>query len=232
MLEQADLNGSHAIVTKYLEDRDRYQVCPERGSTSSFALKRANLHTADGVLGGIDGELLRTFVLPCFEAPTALILTQVCRSWNEQVSSASAYWKDCCIRFAMKEVFVKTAPNFGQGPSPLPPRSLDQYIAEDFSNKDMRRMLFFAGIDLSECVERSDFRRRIRTLMLLGDPHDNFDWAKKINEWKATCVFSAFAVVSAFHFVTHRHFFIFPAHCVCCLGTGTSFYAETNRGRR
>ena len=85
---------------------------------------------------------------------------------------------------------MKTAPGFGLGASPSPPRSLDQYIAEDFSSKDMRRMLFFAGIDLSECVERSDFRRRIRTLMLLGDPHDNFDWVQKMNEWKATCVFS------------------------------------------
>lgn len=152
----------------------------------ALSLKRENISAVRGVLGQLDPQLLRAYVVPSLDVSTAANLSCVCHSWYRAVNSASTYWRDRCVSFASCCSFVKTAPGYGQRGEP--PRTLKLYVASEHSNRDLRRMLYIAGISHAGLVEKSDFVARVCTHLMLEDdraPH----WTKTMNDWKATYFF-------------------------------------------
>ena len=82
---------------------------------------------------------------------------------------------------------MKTGENFGQGTLVNRyPQPITDYVNAEYSNKDLRRMLFFAGVDNCDCVERKDFVRRARSLLLMRDQVDDPIWIRQMEDWKAT----------------------------------------------
>ena len=110
-----------------------------------------------------------------------------CSSWHRHINSAPDYWRTHTTYYALGHEFVKTGEHFGQKAfAGRYPRPITEYVNAEHSNKALRRMLFFAGVDNCDCVERKDFVRRARSLLLMRDKVDDPVWIRQMEDWKAT----------------------------------------------